>query len=185
MSTEILLVGEIRRNCDFAILAYGDIAKYANALNNDELNRLWLSAECLLIAVANISKILWPTPPTPCKRCNFQTKANLEMTSRRESLRKLLAVEDSSPIRSRKFRNHFEHYDERIEEWATKPGKQLIFDSNIGAVKSIIQNSNHLISYRRNFDSSDFVLYFEDEEYRINEIIRAVKDLKGKSQVLM
>jgi len=126
MSSKILLVGEIHRNCDFAVLAYGDMVKYANAINNDEVIRLRLSAESLLIAVANISKILWPTPPTPCKRCNFQPKPNLEMTSRRESLRKLLAVEDSSLIRSRKFPNHLEHYDERIEEWATKPGKQTL-----------------------------------------------------------
>lgn len=68
---------------------------------------------------------------------------------------------------------------------ATKPGKKLIFDSNIGAVKSIIQNSNHSISHRRNFDSSNFVLYFGDEEYHVNEIIKAVKDLKDKSLVLI
>jgi hypothetical protein len=186
MSSEILLVGEIRRNCDFAVLACGDMTKCANALNNDQLNRFWLSAESFLVAVANISKILWPSPPTsPCKKCNFQPQLNPEMTSRRESIRKLLSVEDSSPLRSRKFRNHFEHYDERIEEWATKPAKQLIFDSNIGAVKSIIQNPSQSVSYRRNFDSSNFVLYFDDEEYHINEIIRSVKDLKNKSLVSM
>lgn len=182
---EILLVGEIRRNCDFAILAFEDMSKYANAVNNNELNRFWLSTESFLIAVANISKILWPTPPDPCKKCNFRPQPNVAMTSRRESLRKLLSVEESSLIRSRKFRNHFEHYDERIEEWATRPGKKLIFDSNIGAVKSIIQNSNQSISHRRNFDSSNFVLYFGDEEYHVNEIIKAVKDLKDKSLVLM
>jgi hypothetical protein len=182
MSSEILLVGEIRRNCDFAVLAYGDIAKYVKPTNNDELNRFWLSAESFLVAVANISKILWPMPPTKCKKCNFQPEIKPELSSRREALRTLLAVDDLSPIKSRRFRNHFEHYDFEIEEWASKPGRQCVFDSNIGAIESIIRNPSHSISYRRNFDSSNFILYFGDEEYNLNQVIKAVKDLKDKAR---
>lgn len=36
--------------------------------------------------------------------------------NRGERLRKMLKVKNSI-LSDRKFRNHFEHYDERIEEW--------------------------------------------------------------------
>lgn len=127
-------------------------------------------------------KILWPSRPSKCNKCNFQPELCPEASTRRQDLRTILDVDNSSPLALRKFRNYFEHYDSKIEEWAKKPNKQVIFDSNIGVIESIISNPSNSISIRRNFDSSNMILYFGDESYNVSQVIRAVQDLSNKTK---
>src|ERR1700744_1808629 len=63
---------------------------------------IWCSIQSILVAVGNVSKILWP----------IKEKHKI----RGKKLRQLLKVENNSPLSSLEFLNHFEHYDERIEE---------------------------------------------------------------------
>ena len=63
------------------------------------------------------SKILWPTKK--------QYKA------RGKHLRELLGVDDNNVLSDRTFRNHFEHYDERIEEWFENSNSAVYMDSRI------------------------------------------------------
>ena len=63
---------------------------------------VWCSIQSILVAAGNVSKILWPNP---------------RHKVRGESLRHILNVANSNLLSDRRFRNHFEHYDERIEDW--------------------------------------------------------------------
>ena len=56
-----LFIGEIQRNCDFALVAYGDMMRYAQPTDKETFDRFWLSVEMFLITVSNIAKILWPS----------------------------------------------------------------------------------------------------------------------------
>lgn len=56
----------------------------------------------LLVAAANISKLLWGT------------KAVIE--KRRAGLRDKLGIDDTFSIKDRDLRNDFEHFDERVEK---------------------------------------------------------------------
>jgi hypothetical protein len=143
--------------------------KYLQSMKQDDkeaLDRFWSSVESFLITVANISKILWPS-----------SGLSTEVSSRREALRGLLSVNDSSPIRSKTFRNHFEHYDTRIEDWAKQYENKTIIDSNIGPVDSVIIGVNHAVSIMRNFDPYKFIVRLRDQEYDINRVVTAVQDL--------
>jgi hypothetical protein len=170
------LIGEIKRNCDLALLAHKDILKYLGSMkpgDKETLDRFWLSVESFLITVANTSKILWPSPP-------IGSDLPTEVSSRRESLRGLLSVDDSSPLKHKKFRNHFEHYDFRIEKYAKDYENLTIIDSNIGPIDSVFSGANNVIM--RHFDTDKFVLRFRDEEYSINQIVTAVNDLLEKTK---
>jgi len=72
-------------------------------VNIDEFDEtgIWSSIQSILIAAGNISKILWPKHI---------------YRERGEELRKLLKVDDDNILRSRKFRNKLEHYDDLIDE---------------------------------------------------------------------
>jgi hypothetical protein len=94
-------MGEIQRNCDLALVAYGDMTKNIQRTDKETLDRFWLSAESFLIAVANISKILWPSRPSKCNKCTFQPELSPEVPIRRQDLRTILDVDNSSPINSR------------------------------------------------------------------------------------
>ena len=59
--------------------------------------RVWSAIQSLLVAVANISKILWSGS-----------------AKRGKDLRTILEISDGSELHQRALRNHFEHYDERL-----------------------------------------------------------------------
>jgi hypothetical protein len=116
MDTTQLFLGEIHRQCNFALIAYEAMKTSILIMeqgDNKELDHFWYSVQSFLVAVANISKILWPTAP-----CGLVVPPDLG--ARRDNLRTLLSIDESSILKSRTFRNHFEHYDFRIEEWAKK-----------------------------------------------------------------
>lgn len=75
--------------------------------------RVWIAIQNLLTAAANISKALWGSKG--------------RRADDRALLRDLLAVPDDSPLRGVDLRNHFDHYDERIDLWWAT-GSRLYLD---------------------------------------------------------
>jgi hypothetical protein len=182
-ATKTLLIGEIQRNCEFVLIAYEDIVRYSQSMqpgDSKTLNRFWLSVESFLISLANISKILWPSRSDKCNKCGFQPELSQEVSTRRGDLRTILSIDGSSPLKSRKFRNHFEHYDFRIEELAKESGNKIIIDSNIGPIESVILNPNEPKTFMRNFDQYTSILHFGGEKYDVKQVVVAVNDLLNK-----
>ncbi|WP_229007426.1 hypothetical protein [Methylophilus sp. Leaf408] len=117
------------------VVKQANIAKRASerlCAMNDSFDALevWCSIQSILVAAGNVSKILWPSRKISIPRG--------------EALRALLSIDDQSLLSDRKLRNHFEHYDERIEDWFKKPILQftwiliLIHLSRFGEVTSQI-----------------------------------------------
>jgi hypothetical protein len=125
-----------------------------------------------LVAVANISKILWPS--TPCG-----SVLDSDLISRRNALRKLLAIDENSILKSRTLRNHFEHFDSRIEEWVKKTKDWMIIDSNI--LPSYLIAGYDPISIMRNFDPGTYELTFKDRRYQFRLVVDAIKELSEKA----
>lgn len=94
---EMALTSEIAFQAGVAILAW---RRLKDASSTTEF---WSSIQSILTTSANVSKILWPPQKKRKKRGAY--------------LRKLLQVSDASLLSSRKIRDSFEHYDERIEDW--------------------------------------------------------------------
>jgi hypothetical protein len=93
-------------------------------------DRFWYSVQSLLMAAANVSKLLWPT---------YRRGENL-IPCRGEELRKSLAISDEhSPLSDRTLRNHFEHFDARLEHWPAS----LTFDSSF--IISLIRKGSAVI----------------------------------------
>ncbi len=108
---EMVLIGEIVAQAKFAENAASQLA------NSSDPIAVWGSIQSILVATANVSKILWPVKK--------QSK------ERGKHLRDLLGVDNDNLLSDRTFRNHFEHYDERIEEWVKKNNSSVYMDSRI------------------------------------------------------
>lgn len=104
---------EVERQCKFAIIAVEDLSQ---ALQIGDMDRIWYSIQAILVAAGNVSKLLWPPKPL--------------LPERGAELRASLSVDDDSPLEPRTFRNHFEHFDERLEQWATSSERRNFADSN-------------------------------------------------------
>ncbi|WP_367330713.1 hypothetical protein [Sphingobacterium multivorum] len=96
---QMILIGEIALQSQIAKKAAERLLATHDVFDNVET---LCSIQSILVAAGNVSKILWPSQ---------------KYKLRGQKLRELLGVEDNNPLASRKFRNHFEHYDERVEEW--------------------------------------------------------------------
>ena len=122
----------------------------------------WCSIQSILVAVGNVSKVLWP---------------NEKYKIRGETLRQLLEVENNNPLSSRKFRNHFEHYDERIEEYFRNNAQGVYIDLAMNpSLRSGIFGDLPLNAHR-GYNAFNNTLVFRDETLDLNEVFAALENL--------
>ncbi|MBI3073288.1 MAG: hypothetical protein HYY84_14335 [Deltaproteobacteria bacterium] len=143
---------EVERQARFGLVAAADLKK---AITSGDKDRIWYSIQSLLIAVGNVSKLFWPSRP--------------EMLKRGGDLRTCLGVPDLSPLNPRTLRNHFEHFDERLEQWATSSHRKNFVDSNVGPTGMIsgLDPGDHL----RNFDTTKWAVTFAGDECSLKPVV--------------
>jgi len=138
-----LYLSEIEEQCRFATIAWKEIET-----NNPDTQ--WYSIQALLVAVANVSRLLWP-----------DERGNAELG---RELRKKLSIGDNHPFKSRDMRNAFERSDQRLDSWVAsaergfhvggmyiEPGRGALDDSRFG----------------RHFDRDTGVVTFNRQKYDI------------------
>lgn len=123
----------------------------------------WSSIQTILIAAANVSKILWP-------RDKYE--------SRGEYLRKLIKVDRKSVLSDRKFRNHFEHYDERIELWF-KDRSSAVYSDLAFTAKTSNSILNFPSNHHRNYDHISQVLTFRGEELDLGAVLKELEEIRN------
>ncbi|HJS01359.1 MAG TPA: hypothetical protein VJ780_10530 [Flavobacterium sp.] len=128
---------------------------------NDNLDTIevWSSIQSILVATGNISKILWPT-----------YKKHVE---RGEKLRLILKVENNNPLSERKFRNHFEHYDSRIEELFENQHTVTYIDL---AMNPSFRGGS-LDNIDRGYNSFNNTLIFRGEVLDLDEVLNALEEI--------
>ncbi|TKJ42180.1 hypothetical protein CEE37_00445 [candidate division LCP-89 bacterium B3_LCP] len=157
-----IFLRETERQCMFTIMAFQDLEK---ALPSHDKDRIWYSIQSFLVSAGNVSKLLWPP--------------NAKIPDRAEQLRNSLGVNYNSPLEPRKFRNHFEHFDERLEGWAASSKRKNFVDANVycsGGISGIEPED-----YLRNFDTTNYALTFRGDKYKLKPIIDEIMVLKRKS----
>lgn len=154
---------EIVRQCRYAKQAYFQINE---AFSESDSEALWYSVQSFLISTANISKLLWPS--------------DKKYADRGAALRKILAINNNSPLQNRDVRNHFEHYDERLHEWAKNMPERLFLDSNIMPLSSV-RNVNPK-NIARNFDQTTFSVSFFSDSFYLEPIIKEIESLYEKAE---
>jgi len=157
---EMVFIGEIVLQSKIAELA----AKRLSAIkdNFDQID-VWSSIQSILVAAGNVSKILWPSK---------------EYEERGERLRELLKVSDNNILSDRSLRNHFEHYDDRIEKWFKGKSSAVYSDLAVDPFKSISGNvpSNH----HRAYDPLTQTLTFRGESFDLAAVLKELKEIRIK-----
>jgi len=126
--------------------------------NTHDHVEVWCSIQSILVAVANVSKILWP---------------NKKYASRGEKLRQLLKVEKDNLLCDRKFRNHFEHYDERVEEWFEKQSDGVYIDLSMNSsLRTGMPSNDH-----RGYNAFNNTLLFRGELLDLDELLKALEQI--------
>jgi hypothetical protein len=157
-----ILQREIERQCKFALIAAQDINQ---ALQTVDPDRLWYSVQAFLVAAGNVSKLLWPPRP--------------RIPERGPELRASLSIDNASPLELRTFRDHFEHFDERIEIWAKSSQRRNFVDSNIRPPGMIADFEEQ--DFLRNFDTEHLAVTYRGDTYLLQPLCDAITDLWHRS----
>lgn len=156
---QMILVGEIALQSQIAQKAAGRLRATHDNFDNIET---WCSIQSILVAAGNVSKILWP---------------NQKYKIRGQELRELLGVEDNNPLSSRKFRNHFEHYDERIEDWFENNPQGSYIDLAMNPSLRNIHFGMPTLNSHRGYNSYNNSVVFRSETLYLDEILSALDTL--------
>jgi hypothetical protein len=79
---------------------------------------LWASVESLLNAAASIARVCWGQRG--------------DLAEAREAVRAYIGIDDLSPLKSVDMRNHFQHFDERIDRWWAESESRSFIDKVSG-----------------------------------------------------
>lgn len=156
-----VLLGEIAQQARIALRAAERLDEIGRGPGQVEI---WSALQLILVAAGNISKILWPV----------RSKSAV----RGELLRGLLSVDDSSPLYDRTFRNHFEHYDERIEDWLESVGTASYRDWVMGPPNSIAHQFPENV--HRGYDYTTQTLTFRGETMNLRALLSALDEISRK-----
>ena len=144
---------QVADQCRFAL---GGVHLINAALGEQNKDVLWVGCQQFLVGAANVSKALWG------QRSKFETQ--------RAPLRDSLSVSAESPLKNMTFRNHFEHYDERIDRWWAESVSHNILDQMIGS-PSAVQGFESQESFRI-YDPGSHTIYFWGEDFAVEPIAR-------------
>ena len=135
---------------------------------------IWFCLQNILVSVANLSKLLWPTGRNPSE---FSRAI-------RSELRSSLRVTEDSPLKSRRFRNDFEHFDERLEEWANSSANNMFIDSVIASEVTDLLDPEifNPRSVFRHYDPRGQLLTFHGNAYHLQPVLTAVKRLSEDAE---
>lgn len=125
-----------------------------------------------LTHAAIVSRLLWPGLP---RRLQTETDGKYQERIRKVNkvqraiqLRGELELQEDHPLRSRKLRDHLEHFDERLDYWAENSISKSIVQDMIGPENSI--GGMTKTDRMRWFNPRDNSFIFRDETYSLNEI---------------
>lgn len=90
----------------------------------------------------------------------------------------------NAPLKQRKSRNCFEHYDFYIQDWHERSNDRVLIDSHLAAVNYPAGKARSSVAYMRNFDPERFVLTFRNRDYEINEVVKATTKLLKKIKAM-
>ncbi len=109
-----VFITEVETQCAFALRA---IEQLRRSLATQDSKAVFFYAQASLSSAGNVSKLLWPPSP--------------KIPDRGKKLRESRGISDDSPVAPRRFRNHFEHFDERLEEWAMTSKRRNLVDIDL------------------------------------------------------
>jgi hypothetical protein len=122
---------------------------------------VWIGAQVLVTGAGNVSKALWG-----------QAR---RLSTERQPLRDSLGVDDASPFYDVSIRNHFEHYDERLDRWWRDSPNHNHLDRMIGPPSGVVGFDD--LDRFRVYDPTTHDLIFWGEAFNVQTIVTEAERL--------
>lgn len=128
----------------------------------------------VLYVLAAVSRIFWP----PGGRNKQSTK---RAHRRGQALRDMLQLQSGHPVQNRSLRDHFEHFDERLDDWAENSKNRNIVHRLFGPRSAIGGDSIQDSDIIHHFDPATNIFGFRGEHYNIQELATGLDEIYQKT----
>lgn len=121
-----------------------------------------------------VSRLLWP--PGSMNRTNKK-----RAKKRGTHLRQALKIDDVHVLMTRTLRDHFEHIDERLDDWAETSQNKNIVDNMIGPRAAIGGDAIKDQDIIRMFDPTSKMIVFRGERFDIQALVNGLTEVQSKA----
>lgn len=164
---ECIYLRQAKEECESC---FNSINAFNAALASDEADDPFVRAMEFIHYVAKVSRIFWP----PGSR---DKHARQRAHRRGEALRRSLSIQTGHPIQVRTLRDHFEHFDERLDHWAEHSKNRNIIGKLLGPRSAVggdaIQDSDII----HHFDPATKIYAFRGEKFDIQSLASGLDDI--------
>ena len=166
-----LFQGQVHLQCQFLTFAVEDLESAQKDLTlavrdsesrQNGMIRMWFAIQNMLNAVGNISKALWGQGGG--------------RSAERKPLRDSIGVTDMSPLRLPDMRNHFEHFDDRLDHWWDTSRRHNYVDLNVGLAVGGVEDDD---TFRNYFPQTGEVVFW-GERFDLRLIAEEVQRILPK-----
>jgi hypothetical protein len=170
---EGIYLHELVAQCEYAV---GSVNRMNQVLQNQgSPSEFFREASNFLQHSSAASRLLWP-PGSGNRREKKRAK------KRGKHLRTKVEIDDGEALKNRALRNHFEHFDERLDDWAeTSPHKNIV-DNMIGPRNAIAGDSVKDQDFMRLFDPATKRLIFRGEPFDVQALVTSLTNIQAKAR---
>lgn len=166
-----IYLGQVKQECERCFQAIHAMNAIMNKQFEDDFFQPALD---LIHHAAAVSRIFWPP--------GGRNKQNTKRAQRRgQFLRDLLVIPAGHAVQNRSLRDHFEHFDERLDDWAeTSKNRNIVFrfiGSRNAIGGSAIQDSDII----HHFDPQTKVFSFRGEKFDVQALAHGLDDIFKKA----
>lgn len=169
---EGIYIRELLVQCEYAVEAIRRMNEILEAQASP--SEFFREAGDFLQHSSAVSRLLWPPGSN-----NRASKKRAKI--RGAHLQKKLMLEDDHILRNRALRDHFEHFDERLDDWAaTSPHKNIV-DNMIGPRAAIGGDAIKDQDIFRMFDPASGMIIFRGERFNVQELVNGLSEVRSKA----
>jgi hypothetical protein len=169
---EGIYLRELVAQCEFGV---GSVQRMNKVLENrGSPSEFFREAGDFLQHSSAVSRLLWP-PGGNSRQKKKRAK------QRGAHLQKALEIADDHCLKDRTLRDHFEHFDERLDDWAeTSPHKNIV-DNMIGPRNAIGGDAIRDQDIMRLFDPATKTLIFRGQKFDVQALVTGLTDIQAKA----
>lgn len=140
-----------------------------------DVEGIFLHLRSAVSHAASVSRVLWPG----------QAKKASRASTRGQHLRRILEIEDTHVVRRRNLRDHIEHFDERLDDWAESSPHRNLVDRLVGPRSAIGGDAITDQDILNHFDPALASYIFRGEAFDIQELTNGVLDILRRVEVYL
>lgn len=166
---------QVKEECEFCMEA---VSSMNMILEKNQEGDFFREALDLVHHAAAVSRIFWPP--------GCRDKAKKARAQRRgQALRDELGIKQGHPIQKRTLRDHFEHFDERLDDWAENSRNKNIIGKLFGPRNAVGGNSIDDTDIIHHYDPATKVYSFRGEPFNIQELVDGLNDIHSKASAFI